>query len=222
MREFVDLAVYPKGGSIQLIIETARQLGYGAIGLNLATESTLDLVKRVDLHPRSQHDLGKQLKKYRLKTEVIVVHCNTKTISRQAARDNRVDLLRFPMIKGQETLSLDRQLTGLMLDSGVGYEVSVKSLLTYERQQLAKRIGLIKRSLTTAMKHDLPVVASSCAQDKYGLRDPYGLASLLSILGIDIDTGLDMISRNPINLIAKNRAKISPNYVNPGVWVVDE
>ena len=222
MREFIDLAVYPKEGSIQSIIETARQLGYSAIGLNVATESTIDLVKRLDLHPRSQNDVGKQVRKHRQKTEVIVVHCHTKTIARQAARDNRIDLLRFPITKGQETMFLDRKLTGLMRDSGVGFEVSVKSLLTYERHQLEKRIGVIRRSLTTALKHDLSVVASSCAQDIYGLRDPYGLASLLSILEMDIDTGLDMISKNPINLIAKNRSKLNSNYVNPGVWIVDE
>jgi RNase P/RNase MRP subunit p30 len=222
MREFIDLAVYPKEGSIQPIIETARQLGYCALGLNASSESTFDLVKRVDLYPRSQNDLGKQVRKHRHITEVIVIHCHTKTISRQAAKDNRIDLLRFPITKGQETMFLDRQLTGLMRDSGVGFEIPVKSLLTYERHQLAKRIGVIRRSLTKALKHNLSVVASSCAQNKYGLRDPYGLASLLSILEIDIDTGLDMISRNPINIIAKNRAKLNSNYVNPGVWIVDE
>ena len=146
MREFVNLGVYPSEGAFQPILEAAKQLGYTRIGFDSPPESSiLDTVYRVDIHPRSQNDLGKQVRKLRHKVEVITVHCHTKPVSRQAARDNRVDLLRFPVTGGKGTRFLDRQQAGLMRDSGVGFEVPVGDLLVNDRDQLVKRIGVIIR-----------------------------------------------------------------------------
>jgi ribonuclease P/MRP protein subunit RPP1 len=222
MRDFVDLGLYPGKDALN-IIETAKQLGYSRVGLETNEKSsTIDLVSRVDLHPRNQNDLGKQLRRLRNKVEVIIVHGTTKSVSRQAAHDNRVDFMRFPLSGGKHLQYLDRQQAGLMRDSGAGYEVCVRDLLVEDRFQLVKRIGIIKKSLDIAMKHDLPVVASSGAQDMYGMRDPHGLASLLSLLGVDDETGLDMVSSIPNGVIAENRSKLGPNFIEPGVWIIDE
>ena len=109
-----------------------------------------------------------------------------------------------------------------MRDSGAGYEVFIQDMFVDDRVQLIKRIGIIKKSLGIALKHDLPVIASSGAQDVYGLRDPNGLASLLSLLGVDEEPALDMVSSVPNAVIEENRAKLGPNFIEPGVWIIDE
>ena len=109
----------------------------------------------------------------------------------------------------------------MMRDSGAGFEVCLSDLLVDDRVGLIKRIGIIKKSLNIALKHDLPVVASSGAQDVYGMRDPIGLASLLSLLGVDDEPALDMVSRVPNGVIDENRAKLGPNFIEPGVWIID-
>lgn len=223
MREFVDIGVQPKEGSLESIIETAKQLGYSRVGVEGNNKSdSIDLVNRLDLHPRDQNDLGKQLRKLRYKTEIIIVHCKTRSVSRQAARDNRVDFCRFPVSAGKRIQYLERRQAGLMRDSGVGYEVCVHDLLVDDRVQVIKSIGIIKKSLDIAIKHDLPVVASSGAHDLYGLRTPKGLASLMSLLGVDEEHAEDMVSSTPNGVIEENRAKLGPNFIEPGVWIIDE
>jgi ribonuclease P/MRP protein subunit RPP1 len=221
MCEFVDLGLYPAENRTHPMVDAAVQLGYTRVGLETVDGDRLDLVKRADLHPRNQNELGKQVRKLRYNVEVISVQCINKSVSRQAARDPRIDLLRFPISGGKRDTYLDRQQAGLMRDSGVGYEVRICDLLVDNRFQLMKRIGAIKKSLDIALKHDLPVVASSGARDVYGMRDPYGLASLLSLLGLDLEIGLNSISTVPNKIIIENRAKLSPNYVVPGVWIED-
>ncbi len=222
MRKFVDLGIKPSEGTFTQIFDAAKQLGYSRIGVETKQKSSvLDQVNRIDLHPVNQNDLGKQLRKLRTKTEIITVHCKTRGVSRQAARDNRVDFVRFPISWGKRVQYLDHRQAGLMKDSGVGYEVCVSDLLVDDRFELLKRIGIIKKSLGLAMKKDLPVVASSGAKSVLELRDPHGLASLVTLLGVDEEASLDMISCTPNRIIEENRSKMSPNFIEPGVWIID-
>ncbi len=224
MREFVDIGIKPKAETeIGLILNKAKELGYTAVGMKNTTSELLDVINRVDLYPRNQNELGKQLRKLRKRTEVIVVHCASKTVARQAAHDHRVDLVRFPVDRDtNKRLYLDRRQAGLMRDTGVGFEVSIKDLLVDDRLLLAKRIVTIKKSLDIAIKHGLPVVASSGAEDRYGLRDPHGLASLISLLGVDYEPALDMVSTNPMSIVSGNREKLKKSYILPCVWVIDD
>ncbi len=223
MPDFVDLGIFPTEGMLSQMIDAAQKLGYNRIGYNsIKKTEKIDQVNRIDLHPANQNDLGKQLRKLRTKTEIITVHCKTKGVSRQAAHDNRVDFVRFPISRGKRVQYLDHRQAGLMKDSGVGYEVSVADLLVEDRFELLKRIGIIKKSLGNALKKDLPVVASSGAKNILGLRDPHGLASLVTLLGVDETRALDMVSRTPNRIIDENRAKLSPNFIEPGVWLLDE
>lgn len=223
MRNFVDLGVYPSEGKFNQICDAAKQLGYSRIGVESKQNSSqLDQVRRIDLHPINQNDLGKQLRKLRTKTEIITVHCKTKGVSRQAAHDNRVDFVRFPLSRGKRVQYLDHRQAGLMKDTGVGYELSVGDILVNDRFELLKRIGIIKKSLGLALKKDIPVVASSGAKDILGLRDPHGLASLVTLLGVEDEDALDMISCTPNKIIDENRSKLGPNFIEPGVWILDE
>ena len=223
MREFVDLGLNPEDKTvIDSMLQEANALGYTAVGTEKTDSDIIDVITRVDLYPRNQNELGKQLRKLRKRTEVIVVHCGSKSVARQAAHDHRVDLVRFPVDRDtKKRLYLDRRQAGMMRDTGAGFEVSIKDLLVDDRHLLAKRIVAIKKSLDIAIKHGLPVVASSGAEDRYGLRDPHGLASLLSLLGVDYEPALDMVSANPMRIVSVNREKLKKSYILPGVWVIE-
>ncbi len=223
MREFVDLSLRPKDDTaLDSLLKTARALGYSSVGLEKTGSDVIDVIHRVDLHPRNQNELSGQLIKLRHRTEVIVVHCMNKSVARQAAHDHRVDLIRFPVdLDTKKLLYLDRRQARLMRDSGAGFEVSIKDLLVDDRYLLAKRIVAIKKSLDIAIKYGLTVVASSGAEDRYGLRDPHGLAALMSLLGVDFEPALVMVSTNPLRLVTDNREKLKNSYILPGVWVIE-
>jgi len=117
---------------------------------------------------------------------------------------------------------LDRQQAGLMRDSGGGYLVDVSKLLVTNAYFLRKNIEYLKRNLENAVKRGLPVVASSFAAEPLELRDPYGLAALLSLLDVDEDHALEMVSKNPYDMVVRNRAKLKDSYVQDGVWVIED
>ena len=223
MREFIDLNLMPNDQvALDLVLQKAKAMGYTAVGIEKTDSDVIDVINRVDLYPMNQNELGKRLRKLRHCTEVIVVHCRNKSVARQAAHDHRVDLIRFPVDRTtKKRFYLDRRQAGMMRNSGVGYEVSIKDLLIDDRHLLAKRIVAIKKSLDIAIKYGLPVVASSGAEDKYGLRDPHGLAALMSLLGVDYEPALDMVSTNPMRLVTDNREKLKNSYILPGVWVIE-
>lgn len=222
MRKWVDLGVNPRKGEAESLIKTAVQLGYSMIGMeNPSKNPEIDTIHRVDLYPRSQNDLGKQLRKHRNEVEIIVVHCKNKSVSRQAGRDARVDYLRFPIAGDRKIQRLDRQQAGLMKDSGVGYEVCIRDLMVDDRFEFVKRIGIIRKSLEIALKKDIPVIASSGACDQYDLRNSHGIMGVLSLLGVDEEKAMDMISTTPMIRVELNKAKLGDSFIEPGVWLVD-
>ncbi len=221
MRLFTDLCLNPeKPGEV---ISLAKELGFSAIGLNQKEQTEdLDVVKRLDLDPRNPNELNRSLRNSRWHNEIITVNCRNKSVARQAGRDNRVDLITFPVVEKWKENHLNHQQAGLMRNSGCGYMVDLSILMVNDAYLLGKRIEFLKRNIHNALKRDIPVVASSYAVDKWGLRDPYGLASLLSLLDVDEEKALDMVSSVPNEMVTLNRGKLKDSYIVQGVWVIED
>ena len=221
MRHFTDLCLKPDNP--EMIISTTKSLGYSSIGLAEKIETnSIDIVSRIDLDPKNPNELLRSLRSQRWKTEIITVNCRTKSVARQAGRDRRVGLITYPIVDQWKNNHLDRQQAGLMRDSGTGYLIDLSLLLIDDAYLLRKRIEFIKRNKDNAVKRGVPVVASSCASDVWGLRDPYSLAALLSLIDVDMDHVLDMVSSNPYGLVERNRAKLKDSYIIEGVWVIED
>ncbi|TRO51953.1 hypothetical protein E2P71_08385 [Candidatus Bathyarchaeota archaeon] len=221
MRRFTELCLKPE--NMDELVSIGKSLGYSAVGLSKkATVDGVDIVKRLDLDPKNPNELIKSLRSSRWNNEIIAVNCRTKTVARQAGKDNRVDLITYPLSDKWKQNFLDPQQANLMRDSNCGYLIDLSLLLIDDRYVLGKRIELLKRNTTNALKKDIPVVASSFATDKWGIRDPNGLASLLSLLDIEEELALDTVSRFPDEIITRNRDKLKDTYVLPGVWVIEE
>ena len=205
------------------IISTAKSLEYSTIGLNTKPDSAdLDVVRRLDLDPRNPNELLRSLRSNRWKNEIITVNCRTKSVARQAGRDHRVDLITYPVLGNWRENSLDRQQAGLMRNSGCGYLIDVSHLLENDRKILRKNIVFLKKNTENALKRGIPVVASTCADKVWGLRDPYGVASLLSLLDVDEDHALEMVSSIPNDLVDRNRGKLKPSYIASGVQLIED
>ena len=113
MKCFADLQLrVPLQDDLQTekMVQTAASLGYQMVGIpvpvnvtsqqirklkNICESACVDFVSRINLFPRNSNLLLKDLRKYRKKFEIISVRCATKEIARQAAKDQRVDLLQF-------------------------------------------------------------------------------------------------------------------------------
>ena len=221
MRHFTDLCLNTKRP--KEVISTAKMLGYSTIGLSHQVKfEGIDVVTRLDLDPRNTNELNRVLRNSRWHNEIITVNCRTRSLARQAGRDNRVDLITFPVVEKWKENHLNHKQAGLMRDSGCGYLVNLSLLPTNDAYALSKRIEFLKRNIYNALKRDVPVVASSYSVDKWGLRDPYGLTSLLGLLGVDEDKALDMVSSVPYEMVKRNRGKLKDSYIVQGVWVIED
>ena len=231
MRRFVDLNIRDPGDPRVLteMLELASKLGFK--GIAVASESPspqalrdearifgIDLASRVDLRPRNTNELSKALRRVRRKFEIVAVHCDNKAVSRQAAKDHRVDILTFPPLKtGRSRVGLDPQGASLAAKSNCAYEVSLSDLLDSGAGERARVLVNLKRDIWNAEREGVPVLATSGAATPLRMREPRAIASITRLLDLPEDKGLDAVSLIPTKILERNRAKLEPGFVSPGV-----
>ena len=234
MRRFIDLHVKPppEPDGLREMLELAAKLGFKGLGMvadmalldsamGMAPDQGLDLVSRAGLRPKSPRDLTTSLGRIRGRFEVIAVDCHSKAVARQAAKDNRVDVLCFPAtVQERRKVGFDRQEASLAAGASCSYEVNVSDLLGKGPRVASGLTSIIREEVGNARRFDVPLVVSSGACDPLLMRDPRGLASVLSLFDIGEEEGLDAVSTTPWRLVETNRGKLGPGYVLPGVWVV--
>lgn len=223
MRRFIDLQILPGPGKTAEMLSHANHLGYSAVGCggDPPSDASIDVISRLDIAPRSQQDLQRMLKGNRRKHEVISVLCLSKGVARQAAKNPKVDLLRFPRCPSRRTVWLDRQQASLAGEGGCQFEVVASDLLTQDPEKLGYVIKQLEKEVLNARRYDVPVVLSSGADSVNGMRAPRSLAALMSLIGLGEEESLDLVSVNPWALVERNRDKLSASYVSPGVRVMD-
>jgi RNase P/RNase MRP subunit p30 len=113
-------------------------------------------------------------------------------------------------------VGLDRQGASLASKSNCAYEVSLSDLLG-SRPARARVLVNLKRDIWNAMHEGVPVVVSSGAWSPLRMREPRAIASITSLLGISESKGLEAVSETPGRIIERNREKLGPGFVSPGV-----
>jgi RNase P/RNase MRP subunit p30 len=236
-RNYADLHLCPDLKNLKQtadMIKKAAKLGYRLTGIlfpinctqleiqqvqNICSEAKTDLVTRVDLKPRTPNELTRILRKFRRKFEIISVVCESKNVSRQAAKDRRVDLLNFPSLDFRKRF-FDMAEAELASGSRSSLEIDVKPLLTLEGPVRARLLSNLRREAAIAKGFHVPIVISSGASDGMLLRKPLEQANLSSLFDLDRDSALNAVSSNPSVTIKRNREKLSSRFVAPGIRVI--
>ena len=234
MRRFVDLQVrWP--GSLEeagLLASHLRKLGFKTVALTVSRleeaegrqtvrgvfeEKGVEALSRLNLKPETSRQLLEALRAYRRSFEIVSVVCLSKQVARQAAKDHRVDTLLFP---GRAVRLLDEAEVELARSSGVAFEFSLSMLLKLEGK-LPGYLAEAGRNVRRALKKGVPLVFSSGASDVYGLRAPRDLAATVEImLGLPPGFGLLTVSRFPLEIVERNKVKLSRTFIEPGVRLV--
>jgi len=219
---------------VSRVIEKASRLGYGLVGVPFPTncvdaqferaqkvceEAGVELASRVDLRPRTPEDLINGLRKFRRRSDVIAVLCESKSVARHAARDRRVDLLNFPQVDFRRRF-FDRAEAELASSSLAAFEVDTKPLLVLEGTARIRLLSSLRREVTTAREFHVPIVVSSGVSDEMLMRKPSELAALASLFDLDKISATEAVSRNPATIVKRNREKLSSRFVAPGIRVV--
>jgi RNase P/RNase MRP subunit p30 len=230
MRHFVDLNIRDPGDTevFREMLGLASKLGFK--GIALASESPapqalrdeaqalgIDLASRIDLRPRNANELSRTLRRVRRKYEIVAVCCTSKTVSRQAAKDHRVDILNFPHPKNGKRIGLDHQGASLAAGSNCAYEMTLSDLLDSSVEEWPRTLINMRRDIWNADHEGVPVLVTSGADTPLRMREPRAIASITSLLGITENMGLDAVSENATRILERNRGKLEPGFVSPGV-----
>lgn len=234
---FADLHLQPNLGDMeqarQMVLK-ASELGYRLIAISipavssqnhvqrlreLSREASLDFASRLDLKPKTPNELLHCLRRFRRKFEIIGVICESKAVARQAAKDHRVDLLNFSAMDIRKRF-FDRAEAELASDSLVSLEIDVKPLITLRGLGRIRLLSALRRETAIAEEFHVPVVVSSGATSKLLMRKPLEMAALASLFDLDKPKAVDAVSKNPLAIVQRNREKLSPNFIAPGIRLI--
>jgi RNase P/RNase MRP subunit p30 len=107
-----------------------------------------------------------------------------------------------------------------MKKSGSALQLDTVDLLEKDSSKLEKNIQRLNKQVRIADKHDIPIILSSGAYEKYQLRTPRGIVALASLIEIDRESATNMLSEIPNRIINYNRSKLSEKYVASGIWLI--
>jgi ribonuclease P/MRP protein subunit RPP1 len=215
------------------LISKASTLGYNLVAVPLSPwtpehqlqqaqriceEAAIGFASRVDLKPRTAEELLKDVRKLRRRFELVAVMCESKAVARQAAKDRRVDLLNFsqPDFRRAFFDSAEAELASACLAS---LEVDVRPLLTQQGAARVRLLSLMRKEVQTAKEFHVPIVLSSGVSEEFLIRRPLDLAALSFLLGLDKDAATEAVSKNPMAIVRRNREKLSPRFIAPGIRV---
>jgi len=230
LRKFVDLHLVPSDrDASESMLQQASRLGFTCVGLTPGdgdVDSNIvkhdgdipDIARRIDLRPRNPNELTSSLRRIRRRFEIVAVVCRSKPIARQAARDNRVDILNFPtQVQSRRRVMFDRHEASLASGANCAYEINLSDLLNKGGHVASQLLSMMVVEVENARRHDVPVVVSSGVDSPIMMRGPRELAASMQLLGIGEEESLDMVSDVPRGLVERNRGKLDPSYVSPGV-----
>ncbi|MEM4727603.1 MAG: RNase P subunit p30 family protein [Candidatus Bathyarchaeia archaeon] len=234
MVKYIDLHLKKpaRPEDLRSMLRYATRLGYGAIGLassdspnlrDIGRELDIEIVTRIDLRPESGRELLRSLSSLRWGYEVVAVECTRKEVARQAAKDHRVDILNFsPSPNTRVKVWFDRQEATLASEAGCALEINISDILTAGPIQCAKLLSVMRVEIENARREDVPVIISSGADSPRLMRGPREIVALLDLLSVEEGEGKEMISRNPLMIVERNRGKMAPGFIAPGVRVVGD
>ena len=236
-RKYADLHLCPDLGNdeqVTRIIKKTSQLGYGLIAIplpqnfpeekirklqNICKENRIGFASRVDLKPRTPNELIRSLRKLRRRFEIIVVVCESKQVARQAAKDRRVDLLNFLGCNRRKRF-FDKAEAELASNALGSLEIDIKPLLTLEGPARIRLLSSLRREVAIAEDFHVPIVISSGASNELLTRKPREMAALTSLFELDKSSAINAVSKNQLAIVKRNREKLSPNFVAPGIRLI--
>jgi len=237
MKRFADLHLrvpLKDPSKAESMIRKASELGYSLVGIPLSPHATreqisqlrqicsdakVDFATRVNFSPRTPNELLQSLRRFRRKFEIVSVRCHTKDVARQAAKDRRVDLLQFS-VTSLRIRFFDEAEAELASQALSSLEIELAPILQLTSFSRVRLLSRLRREVATAERFKVPITISSGATEELFMRGPRDYAALTTLFDLPISSALDALSKTPFVTVERNRKKLSPDYVAPGIHVV--
>ena len=237
MKKFADLHLrVPINNLSQTedMIKKSAELGYQLVAIpfpynvsndkinkikKICNNNKIDCAVRVNLSPRNSNELLKDLRNLRRKFEIISVRCATKDIARQAAKDRRVDLLQFSLTNLRQR-SFDNREAELSSQALSALEIELASIMQLTSFSRIRLLSVLRKEITSAKKANVPIILCSGATNQFSIRNPYDYSAMAILFDLDLGSALKGFSECAFHIIERNRKKLSPDYIAPGIQIV--
>ena len=234
MRRFADLQLRVSLKDMvhtQKMVKKALELGYNLIGIpfppavnqeqirqlkHICYNTGVDFVSRVNFSPNSSNELLSNLRRYRKKFEIIGVRCNRKEVARQAAKDRRVDIINFSATNIRQRF-FDEQEAELASHSLSSFEIELAPLLQLTSVPRIRILSCLRKEKSIAERANVPITLSSGATTEQLMRNPHDCAAIATLFDLSSSSALKALAENPLEIVDRNRKKLSHNYVAPGI-----
>jgi RNase P/RNase MRP subunit p30 len=204
--------------------------GYGTVGLTVSTgllneriravrrifeEHGVSTVLRVDFKPSSRTELLRLLRRFRNMYDIVAVRSVNQQVATVSCRDRRVDIVFFD--PANRNLRFGHTFARLLHGA---VEFNVVSELTGQSQLDGIVFSRLRKGIMVAREHHANIILSSGARDYAMIRSPLQISALGVTLGLSHEEAVRCVSSGPLSIVAENREKRAPEYVEEGVKVV--
>jgi ribonuclease P/MRP protein subunit RPP1 len=158
--------------------------------------------------------------------DIILVEGGDEEINRAASECWEVDIVCHPeRVTGKDLLDqknsgIDDVMARFMAERGIAIEICLSELLSCYGVVRAQVIGRMRQNIMLAKKYKTPIIITSGAKDRFGMRAPKDLYSLGIALGMDPGMAKKAVSEYPAMLIKKACDRRGSDVLLDGLEVV--
>jgi ribonuclease P/MRP protein subunit RPP1 len=219
--------------TLEELVSTAKQLGYSGVcfvtyPLGKREEGILKAeIERVRKEFNIEIFLGfearnvrelKLLNSRRTDFDILLARGGDTRMNRAAVETPGVQILTHPEYEGGS--GLNHVLMKQAAKNGVAIEINFREILITSKRTRAKVLENITHNIKLAKKFHAPIIVCSGSVSHWMLRDPYVLASVATLVGLDLKEAKEAVTKIPKKIIESAKERKSKNWVMEGVKVV--
>ncbi|MBI2971579.1 MAG: hypothetical protein HYY37_04155 [Candidatus Aenigmarchaeota archaeon] len=214
--------------SIEEMAAMAKRLGLSGIGVVRYHDTTeelpaidgIDIISVIIIKAANADELAKVASNVRSTCEILMVHGGDYSVNRAACENPLIDVLCHPEL-GRKDSGLDHVCLKAAHDNNVAIEINFREILeSYKRKRVYIMAGM-KKNVRLAQKYGAPVITTSGAVSKYGMRSGRELAAITHLLGLELGDAIHSTSALPESIVRVNREKLAGKRWE-GVHIVGE
>lgn len=190
------------------IKDKAEELGWEATNCDFET---------VFLEADDWGELKRKIGENRKDADVLVFRGGDEELNRKATEDSRVDVLLHPE-KGRKDSGMNHVIAKEAAKNkvAIGFDFTMLDTSEKTRSHILRHWS---RNLMLCEKYDAPYILTTGAGEKYSLRTPRDLASIIESLGY---SGSEAVSRYPGEILERAERVNEEGFVRPGEKVRGE
>ena len=195
----------------------ARRLGLSGIGIVRYYSEKMQPIPRIEgveiissviIKAQTPEAVKKAVSSVRGRCDIVMVHGGDYGINRTACENPMVDVLCHPEL-GRRDSGLDHVCAKAAKENGVALEINFREILESHKRSRSFVLSSMKKNVRLFSKYGAGIVVTSSAVTRWGMRAGRELASVASLLGMELGKAIEAASSVPEGVVKLNREKLA-------------